>query len=484
MIVQTQPSLDPIACAVQADPAGPRADVAEIHGRNVVLLHRGSDGYVVSSDVAGGDAGSGRGLYGRLQEVFLPRNTQTSVRADYVPTRKCYFVHDVATSLGSFAAGAAVSVALGASPVWGGAAMATFALIRERLCQTVGFLTTFVTPSADRNPRPWIIAGEVLDTAGMVLESTAPLFPRVFLPLALVATGIRVVGGVMRGAAQATIEPRQALADNLGEMRAKNGNQSFVSGLVGSLIAVGAVKALGPHLPQAYPLLAAAGAGLALVSMAAALRRHDFNPVNEDGMRAVVQGLEKQGEVTGPKGGQVWRGLFQLARPDRIELGQEIRPLLENPARFDELTRLYAGRNYLLEVREGQPVVVLHEASTPQDRFQAMLQAVYVDQLRGSEEYKAELERSGAAAADRMLVSASFSKTPADVAPLLAEMKQKGWSVDLMRFMDTGRRGRWEVAPSAQPASSEQPAAGPVASTRLTTGGGYLPALTAGGSLA
>lgn len=424
--------------------SGVQEEVVDLHGNRTTVYGRGADGQIVTTP-SEPKPGLSKGFLEFARQVFVPRHVETSVSSDYLPTRGLTFLRDIAFNVGNFATGSALALAMGMNPVWGGAAMATFNLIRDRVCQTAGFAFSFATPMADRNPRPWIATSEAVDTAGMVLESTVAMVPGLLLPVELAAATVRVFGGCMRGAAMANIDPRQAVGDNLGEMRAKNGNQGYVSSLLGSLAGMGLMHAATPLLgPLAAPVIATASAGLSCLAMAAMVRRLDLHPVNEKAVQTVVRSLAEDGAVPSPDRKGVWKAVAGLARGDRIEMGREIRGLLDDAARFDELRHIYRGRNYLLEAREGRPYVVLRDGCEPADRFQAAVQAVHVERLQDTTEYQDRLEQGGTKAADQWLVAESLAATPPSVTPLLAEMKELGWSVDLLRFRDSGRRARWE----------------------------------------
>lgn len=423
-----------------------REEVADVNGNDVITYGLETDGTVSKTYPPGKSAPTGATSWSRyLRELFVPRNVSSSVSADYLPTRKWMFVHDIAFNLGKFAAGAATAAALGMSPIWGGAAMATFNLIIDRTCQTTGFLSTFATPQADRNPRPWIVAGETLDTAGTIIQSAASMIPGAVLPVGMAAAVISVFGGGMRGAAQANIDPRQAVADNLGELRAKNGNQAFVASLLGSLGGMTAFSLLTPVLGTlAAPALTAAAATAAVLSMGAMVRRLDFCPVNEKAVRTVVDELEAGRAVPAPERKNVFRSIATLREQDHVVLGREIGGLIGDRARFDELRAMYHGRRYMLDVRDGAPYIVLRADAELNDRFQAVMQAVLVERLMSSEEHAKRLAQDGPEKTNAWLVSESLRKTPASVDPLVADMKAAGWSVDKMRFVDTGLRSKWE----------------------------------------
>lgn len=417
-------------------------EVVEIEDGHEAVYTVAADGQVSVSKPSG--SGLNLGPLARVRELFIPSNSASSVSKDYLPTHAFFFLHDVAFNLGNFASGAAIATALGLSPAWGGAAMATFNMIRDRVSQTVSFGSSFAAPKADRNPRPWILAGDMADTTGMIVESTAAVVPGLVLPIALAGAASRVFGGSMKGAAMANIDPRQAIADNLGEVRAKNGNQGFVASLLGSLGGLVAMRTLVPMLgPTAAPMVTAAAAGAAVLAMSGALRRLDLYPINEQGLRRIVDGQEKGGALPGPDKKAVWTALATLRQPDGIQLGHDVGPLVQDSKRFAELTALYRARKYLLEVKQGVPQVVLAQDCSSTDRFAAALQWVQVERLRDTADFRQFVSQGGPEAGDRWLVTESLKKVPSDVGPMLAELKQAGWSTDMLRFADSGQRARW-----------------------------------------
>ncbi len=365
------------------------------------------------------------------KELFLPSNYPQSVSEDYGETRLWWFLRDVASNVVGYCSGAAIGSALGIHPVWGGAGMATFNLIRDRSSQVMGFAASFLAPMADKNPRPWILTGEMLESAGMTLETAAATFPEQILPIALSASLVRVVAGSMKGAGMANIGPRQAISDNLGEVSAKNGNQGFVATFLGAGIGLAAHTALSSAIGTgaASTAIAAVGSLGAIFSVARMVNALDMHPVNETTLERLARSLE-QGQTVSPYE-SVWRELPSLTRVSRFPLGQSIEPLIADAARFAELERLYEGRNYLLDLVDDRPYVVLAEGSQGVDRFQAALQCIYLEQL----------QEEGVTGTE--LVSQSLAKTPDAPQAVLDEMERLGWSTDMIRLDDRGIRADW-----------------------------------------
>ncbi len=370
------------------------------------------------------------------RDLFLPQNYPNSVSKDYTATRAWWFARDVFSNAVGYCSGAAIGSALGIHPVWGGAGMASFNMIRDRTSQTVGFASSFLTPTADKNPRPWIVTGELLESAGMTLETAAASYSDQLLPIALSASVIRVVAGAMKGAWMANIGPRQAISDNLGEVGAKNGNQGFVASLLGAGIGMAAHSALSSAIGTgpASTLIAAVGSVGAIFSTSMMVNSLNMNPVNETAIDRLAESLDKNGEVVKPFS-SVWRELPSMARFSQYPMGLSVEPLLKDEKRFKELEQMYSGRKYMMDIVDDEPYVVLAQDSQAADRFQAALQCAFLTRLKKNDETLSNKE----------LVEQSLAKTPGDAVALLERMEKAGWSTDMVRVDDSGIRVDWKA---------------------------------------
>jgi len=147
-----------------------------------------------------------------------------------------------------------------------------------------------------------------------------------------------------------------------------------------------------------------------------------------------------------------------MAHPDTIVVGdRELVPTTENIAHLRELRSLYKGRNYMLDVQEGKPVIYLRKGCTAEDRLLATMQGIYLERLRESEAYRDLLAGKGAREADTWLLEESLRKTPLSPGPLLQEMKKAGWSVDILKSCDGGVRATWGGGPGEESLQYELP---------------------------
>lgn len=393
---------------------------------------------------------------------LVPDNLATSVSKDYVPTRKWQLAHDF---LGSMAGTAAVAAVLTAVPP-ASAALAALGVAsltlgnltwaKDRVGQVVGLFSTRVATVAEKNPRPWMMAAEVANNLTTALDASVVLLPPLaYFPILTVNTLLRAVSGAAGGAAGANVGPRQALKGNLGEVSIKNGNQGTLATFAGATVGAAMMSGLSGFIGLQAAMFAttAVGAAGALLCTYKMLQNLDYNPLNERGLRRVVEHMETHGgEVCGPDP-SLMSQVGRIFQSDALTVGDRALPLLEDPA-FPELREMYKERPYILQVKDGRSHIVMKDdegadrlpAAThpdlPKDatfaermaQMQAALQGLHVERLAASPDYAQRVASEGQEKADRWLRDESFRKTPADIQPLLADLKAKGWSVDMIRF--------------------------------------------------
>jgi hypothetical protein len=440
--VVNQPSFQLTSVVDCAKPvSGGPSDLVELNGDSQHCFHKDAAGHWSNVNDKPG-AANPTDLKKWLGGVFLPSNMPTSVSKDYLATRKWAFLHDTASNVGGFCAGAAIGGALGVNPIWGGAAMATFNLIRERACQATGFLVSFATPKADKNPRAWMLAGELMEQVGAVADAGAALVPGALLPLALTSGLMRTVANGMKGAAMANIGPRQAVADNLGEVGAKNGNQSFVACFTGAMLGLGLTTALKGSFGGALsPMVVAAGASLvATYAHTRFIKALDYHPINQGVIQDLVESKETKAQLAKPEPDKLWSLLPKILKPETIVLGQSIGPLLSNPQKFETLMDTYKDRGYILDAQAGNPYLVLKQDCTAEDKFAAAWQAAELQRLASSSQYQEVVKTAGQDQGDQWLQQQSFKLSLDKPQQTLEELKSLGWSSDALRFKDLGNR--------------------------------------------
>lgn len=388
------------------------------------------------------------------KRLIFPPNMETSVSKDYLATRGWQIANIFTRDAAGFAIGAVALSTLVGDPSWGaavkgGAAMATFGLIKTYTCQATKFAASFQIDKAEKNPRAWMLASEMVCNFGTVvgalgsLKQVTDLVPGGLLGVTVACAAISTVGGVMRGAATANVTRRQALDGNLAQVNAANGNQEmltgFASGMAGAALLAGINKYTNPAI--SIPIVAATVGIIGAVCISQWVKNLDYHPVTETVLRDVMAGVDSTGKVPAPKPDEFIGMMKELTKDGIIELGENKHPATQ--ARLEELKSLHQGRNYLMDIEQGKPYVMLRDKCTVEDRFQAVYQVLQAEKLMASAEYQSMAQDKGKEAADRWAVSQSIQHTPADPKPFLKQMHDSGWSIDVMKFNDSGRRIRW-----------------------------------------
>jgi len=165
--------------------------------------------------------------------------------------------------------------------------------------------------------------------------------------------------------------------------------------------------------------------------------------VNEKALRRVIEGVENEKKVVGPDT-SLWRTLKSLKDHDTVVMGnKKLEPTSENIAHIRELKKLYTGRNYLLDVKEGKTSIYLNKGCTPKiaclPPFRGSMWTAS-RQVMSSRRFPPAKPTTG-------LIKSSLSKTPADSRSLLDAMKKAGWSTELLRSHDQGKRVTWSGIP-------------------------------------
>ncbi|MBS2034600.1 RUS1 family protein [bacterium] len=380
------------------------------------------------------------------KRVIFPPNVETSVSKDYMATRAWHAAHYFVHGVGGFVVGAATAAALAGDATWGaavggGAAMASFGLIRNYACNATGFLTSFQVDKAEKNPRGWMIAGEALHNLGMAVgaltavPSVTAHVPGGLFSLTMAGAALSTIGGVMKGAAEANVNQRQAVDGNLAQLNIANSHQDMFNGILAG--AGGAALMAGIHQAHlgaaAVPAVAAVTGILGTIALTQWVKNLDYNPVTESALRRVLSAPDSDSKLLGPKPDKILDLMRTLGEEGKYTLGGDQRPL--SLERSHELKALFQGRNYMLDIQNGKAYIMMRENCSLEDRCQAVYQAIQLEKLQADPKF--------ANASEMELVRASLERTPLDIKPFLKQMKEAGWSTDIVKFSDTGRRLRW-----------------------------------------
>lgn len=403
----------------------------------------------------GNDVSLVKSLKNKLTSLFVPKNVSTTMTKDYVPTRWWWLGREFMGSMSyGFAAGQASAVALellikaqpgmAVATVGLGLGMYWFPKIVEQLRNATSMGTSTVAEVADRRPKAYFLAGDILDNIGTGVLSCAALCPPLYAPITIGVGMVQTVAGVIKGRAQANMSFRQAKnpRDTLPEINTKQGNQSIALNLVSLLAGAGMQWAVGgTALAVALPIVGCATAALAVYATSKYLSHLDMENVNEAVVRKAVDQLDLGQDPAAPERNRVWKNLATLKEKDTIELGQDPTRLKQaGQKRYAQLLDTYKDKKYMLESIKGQPYVVMKEGASKEDSLAAVVQAIQVEKLAAGEDYQKILATQGSDAADFWLTSQSLVKAEAQAPGLTKSLHDKGWATDLINFLDTGTR--------------------------------------------
>lgn len=405
------------------------------------------------------DLASDKSLWGMAKDqvysLFVPKNVDSAMTKDYVPTRWWWLGREMMGSMSyGFAAGQATSIAmellvksqpgLAAATIGLGLGMYWFPKVVEQMRNLTSMSTSKVAEVADRRPKAWYLAGDIVDNLGTGALSCAALVPPLYAPLTIGVGLTQTVAGVLKGRAGANMGYRQAKnpQDTLPDVNTKHGNQSIALNLVSMLAGAGLQWAVGgTALAWSLPIVGCATAGLAIYCTARYLANLDMENVNESVIRQAVEKLDKGEALAAPEGHRVWKSLGTLLERDTIPLGQDPTRLKQaGAARYQQLRETYKDQRYLLESFKGQPYIVLKEGAEKRDAVTAVVQAIHMERLAASPEYQQMVESKGSDGADYWLVEQSLAKAREQGPTLLDKLKEKGWATDLVNFLDTDKR--------------------------------------------
>lgn len=435
--------------------------VKEFQGDKQIRYQRDPDGLVTSPDISPDDAGWMARTKTKVLNSLIPENLSQSVSKDYVTTRKWQLARDF---LGAFAGTASLAavmtavapanMALAALSI-AGVTVANVNWFKDRLGQVSSIAATNIARIAEKNPRPWMMASDIIQNVGTVVDAaTCILPPLVYFPLLTGMGIVRAVGGAAGGAAGANVGPRQAIKGNLGEVSVKNGNQGTLATFAGATAGIASLGALGSFMSFGSAVMAVAGIGAVgcLVTYYKMLQALDYNPVNEKGMRYVMDHMQANNGEVPPPSRNLMGQVAGLVKRDTLVAGDKIKPLLEDK-NFDSLRETFKDRPYMMSIREGKPYLVLKHEEGTQDQpqvgqkplpessdfitkiaqTQAVYQGILAERLLASPDY-ASKRAQDEEGANRWVIEESLKQTPADIRPFLIQMQKAGWSVDTVRF--------------------------------------------------
>ncbi|MBN9420137.1 hypothetical protein ABS71_01810 [bacterium SCN 62-11] len=441
-------------------PPGPVV-VEEQLGKETITYQRDDQGKVTGSQDGEPVPNWLERAKARTWSSLVPDNLPNSVSADYVSTRKWQLTRDFFGTFAATSSLAAVTTAVGpantALLAIGIASLnlANVTWMKQRLPQITQFASTGLATVAERNPKPWMLAADLTLQVSMILEAATPLLPvKSYYPLLTGLAMAQAVGTVGLNSASASMAPRQARLNNLGEVSTKNSNQSTLVSIAGATAGLAAVGALTGPLGFGHAALVVSTIG-ALAGTYAKIRKHqalEYDPINEQALRRIID----RGAV-GPEHSQL-KSLLALASKERLTVGDRPRPLLQDP-NFPALRQLFAERPYMLCVHQDAPYIVMKDETQGKDEIaqasaplptnasypermaqvQAAYHAIVLEKFLATPDYRQLVQEKGQSAADLEAIRRTLHDTPSDMHKFLKDMQELGWSVDMVRFRGDAR---------------------------------------------
>ncbi|MCE7869936.1 hypothetical protein DYH09_06110 [bacterium CPR1] len=445
LAVPKTPSADERARGMVADGT---ALASEVNGEQVTVYQPTGD-HVVLSD---GKTGVPRQSF--FKRVMLPENFPTSVHEDYAPHRKWQFIRDVSAGMTSFYATSALVGAMGFGEIGPLSAGMTW-MIRDAVDGVGKMGASLIAHKADKDPRAWFVKGEVFAGVGSLAETTLLLAPQTFPITAPLANICKALGTGTKNAASAAIEKHQALGNNLGDLRSKNGNQSMLASALGAGLAI-AGQLVGERFlgPAAVPLLAVGTTALALFAQKKSVDVLQIYDITESGLRSAVRDWVKEGQLPGPgpSGGFfTWfptpGGMF--SNETDVKLGCSLEEITRDKAHFDELRSWYRDRRYMLDFDGKDNVqIALHPEAQPRDLVAAMVQAELLTAARTSQTFKELSKNQSREAARDWAIKTSLRAAPTDSQGFLEKLERLGWSTERILLSAGQARVTWQPGPA------------------------------------
>jgi hypothetical protein len=215
--------------------------IREMYGEERIsyqlTLHASDKSSLVSTNILSAPHRNWRGnILSAARALFLPCGYPSSVTSCYLE----FQLFDTLQALCSYLRGMlcthAVLIGMG---VGESTASATSATLQWVLRDGIGMLVSMLfswrcSVSFGQNIKGWRLFADCINDVGLTLELISPLFPREYFPVFLSAACIcRSMCGVSSGATRAALMQHFALAGNVADLAAKEGNQETAVTLLG-----------------------------------------------------------------------------------------------------------------------------------------------------------------------------------------------------------------------------------------------------------
>lgn len=344
------------------------------------------------------------------KQLLLPDGYPQSVTDDYME----YTLWRMGQVIASQISGVLTTQALLYAVGLGKGAIPTAAAVNWVLRDGIGYLSKIVLSKYGRHfdvhPKGWRLVSDVIENMSYGLELMTPTFPHLFVYLAAAAGAGRSAAGLIQAATKSCFNAGMAANRNFAEVIAKGEAQGMVSKSVGIALGI----AVSAYVGSTGPLLVSTFFGVTALHVFCNLKSYQavqlrtLNPYRASLVLAeyfrsgnVVSVREVNGEepifpkvsfinvrLRGSKGEGVSLSEESKAVAGSIEdhlvLGATFGAAVKTREEADALLDIYKSEHYLLAQRDDRLLVVLKEGATPRDMLRAMMQAVYLDHLKGT----------------------------------------------------------------------------------------------------
>eukprot|EP00727_Mastigamoeba_balamuthi_P009608 m51a1_g527 hypothetical protein (409) ;mRNA; r:363477-364916 len=203
-------------------------------------------------------------LVSLLYSAFLPEGFPRSVSSDYVPYQLWDTAQALCSTISGILSSKAVLTGLGVGDAKANAAAAASHGVVRDLIGNAGRIVFAWSrgTSLDRDAKVWRLVADALNDLAMLVELLAPCAPAwLFLPALCLASVMRAIVGIAGGATRDAMRAHQALEGNMADVSAKDGSQETAVNILGMLLGLAVLGAVGSSLPLTWAAFAALTAG-------------------------------------------------------------------------------------------------------------------------------------------------------------------------------------------------------------------------------
>lgn len=369
-----------------------------------------------------------------IKNTFLPENYKKNCSKDYLPYRKWMFIRNVADSALYFFTTAAILKAFG---IGAGAAVPTVAWLTKEWAGNIGrLISSYYANKVDQDPKNWMFKGEIISQAGGILSFALNFFPHLYLPLSCASQLILSGGDAIAWGGIGNIEKKQAINNNLAEMRAKAGNQGIVSSLAGLGLGAGLQHLIAASgNPLTYPIFLGLLIGGKLLSVYKATRALEENNLNIFKLRKIVNQYFKNKEILKPRKESLIEEIKNLFNNNKdktqlkLVLGAGVQEIAKDGKELAKLISIYNAENYLLNYKDGKIYISYNSKSDINDKAKSIFQAEMLEIFFKSPNYQ-ELTKKDPQSSKEKALKLTYLHLPKNFNTFMKTLAENGWDTN------------------------------------------------------